>query len=337
MERKKIMVTGGAGFLGSHITECLLNMGHEVTVIDDLSGGYIRNVDKRAKFVRASITDPLVCNREMNGVDIVYHCAAHAAEGQSVFCPVHNAHTNILGSYNVLAAAINCGVKRFVFTSSMARYGKQEELPMHEGQAAKPEDPYGWSKVCFEEVLKIFSKVYGFEYVIIVPHNIYGPRQNLADPYRNVVGIFMNRVMNGKPPIIYGDGEQVRAFSYIDDCAPYLVKAGFEKEATGEVINIGPDEEPITINKLAETVAEVSGFKGKPVYMPARPQEVKYAWCSANKARKILGYKTATPMKEGIKKMFAWARMLGPQEFIYWDEFEIKHGKIPRVWAERLQ
>jgi UDP-glucose 4-epimerase len=332
----RVLVTGGAGFLGSHLVEYLLNEGHEVRVLDDLSGGYLENVDTRATFVRASITDARVCDFAVEDIEIIYHVAAHAAEGQSIFCPIHNAMTNYIGSLNLFVAAINHDVKRIVFTTSMARYGTQDELPMVETQMRKPQDPYGVTKVATEQVLEIFSKVYGFEHVIIVPHNIYGPRQNLADPYRNVVGIFMNRVLKNKPPIIYGDGEQVRAFTYVDDCTPYLAKAGFAKNVVGEVINIGPDEEPITVKRLAELIIEISGFKGEPIYMPERPNEVKYAWCSADKARKLLGYKTTVPIKEGLTRMWNWAKTIGPQKLRYWDEFEIKTDKIPEVWAKKM-
>lgn len=334
--KQKILVTGGAGFLGSHLTEYLLNDGHNVTVMDDLSGGYIENVDKRATFVKADIADKKKCEEVMKGTDIVFHLAAHAAEGQSVFCPIHNAMTNYIGSLNLAVAAINNNVKRFVFTSSMARYGKQEELPMHEGQLAIPEDPYGITKHSFERILEQFSKVYGMEYVILAPHNIFGARQNLADPYRNVVGIFINRILKGKPPIIYGDGMQKRAFSYVDDCTPYIAKAGFQDNVLGEIINIGPDEEPITIKDVAHRIIEAMGFKGKPEYMPERPLEVKYAYCSADKARKLLGYKTSHTFDQGLAKFIEWAKEKGPQEFRYWDEFEIKSDKIPKTWSEKL-
>ncbi len=334
--KKNILVTGGGGFLGSHLAEYLLKEGHNVTVIDDLSGGYEENIPEGAKFIKASITDPKKCDEAMKGIDMIYHLAAHAAEGQSVFCPIHNALTNTIGSLNLAVAAINNGVKKFIFTSSMARYGKQEELPMHEGQESIPEDPYAVTKRSFEQVLKMFQKVYGMDYVVLVPHNIFGPRQNLADPYRNVVGIFINRIMQGKPPIVYGDGLQKRAFTYVDDCTPYIAKAGFCEEALGEVINIGPDEEPMTVKEVAHKVIKAMGFDGEEMYMPERPLEVKYAYCSADKARRILGYKTSHSFDEGLKKFIDWAKQKGPQEFKYWDEFEIKSDLIPKTWSEKL-
>lgn len=334
--KKNILVTGGAGFLGSHLAEHLLNEGHDVTVMDDLSGGYEENVDKRATFLKASINDRDKCEEVMKGIDIVFHLAAHAAEGQSVFCPIHNSITNSIGSMNLAVAAINNNVKRFVFTSSMARYGEQEELPMHEGQLAIPEDPYGITKRSFEQVLELFKKVYGMDYVVLVPHNIFGPRQNLADPYRNVVGIFINRIMKGKPPIIYGDGLQKRAFTYVDDCMPYIAKAGFLEEAKSEIINIGPDEEPLTVKEVAEKVMKEMDFAEDPIHMPDRPLEVKYAYCSADKARKVLGYKTSHTFDEGLRKFIDWAKKKGPQEFQYWDEFEVKSDLIPKTWSQKL-
>ena len=336
MKKKNILVTGGAGFLGSHLTNYLLDKGHHVIVIDDLSGGYLENVDKRAKFIKASINDKKICNKVMKNIDIVYHLAAHAAEGQSVFCPVQNAVTNYIGSLNLAVAAINNNVKRFIFTSSMARYGKQEELPMHEKQLAIPEDPYGLTKQTFEQILELFNRVYGMKYVILVPHNIFGPMQNLADPYRNVVGIFINRVLKGQPPIIYGDGMQKRAFTYVDDCTPYIAKAGFQNNVLGEIINIGPDENPITIKEAAHKVMKGLNFKGEPIYMPKRPLEVKYAYCSANKARKLLGYKTTHTFDQGLAKFIEWAKKKGLQKFKYWDEFEIKSDLIPKTWSNKL-
>jgi len=333
---QKILVTGGAGFLGSHLTDHLLDMGHDVVIMDDLSGGYVENIDKRATFFKADISNKKKCDEVMKGIDLIYHLAAHAAEGQSVFCPIHNASTNYMGSLNLAVAAINNGVKRFVFTSSMARYGKQEELPMHEGQDAIPEDPYGITKKSFEEILDMFKRVYGMDYVVLVPHNIFGPRQNMADPYRNVVGIFINRILQGKPPMVYGDGLQKRAFTYIDDCIPYIAKAGFIKEALGKIMNIGPDEEPITVKEVAQKVIKVMNFDGEEIHMPPRPLEVKYAYCSADKARKILGYKTSHTFDEGLKKYIEWAKIKGSQKFKYWDEFEIKSDKIPRAWSEKL-
>src|SRR3972149_3635753 len=201
---EKALVTGGAGFLGSHLTDHLIGQGVDVVVLDDLSGGVRSNVNKRAKFVKGSTVSVNACDRAIADVDAVFHLAADAREGLSFFRPVHVANVNYTGSTNVLRAALNEGVERFVFTSSMARYGSQPKLPFVESMTPKPRDPYGLGKLAFEKLLEIYHDVLGLEYSILVPHNIYGPRQYMRDPYRNVIAIFMNRILQGKPPLVYG-------------------------------------------------------------------------------------------------------------------------------------
>ncbi|RLG21340.1 hypothetical protein DRN74_02135, partial [Candidatus Micrarchaeota archaeon] len=261
---------------------------------------------------------------------------AKAAVVQSLFCPIEYAEVDYIGSLNLIVSAVNHKVKRFVFTSSMDRYGKQDKLPMTEDMLPKPEDPYGVSKLMVERILEIYYDLFGMEYVVLVPHNIYGPKQNLADPYRNVIAIFMNRILQGKPPIIYGDGLQTREFSYVDDVTPYIAKAGFASNVVGETINIGPDENPVTIKELADLVIDAMGFDGKPIHAEARPKEVKHAYCSSAKARKLLGYKTATPLSLGLKKMAGWVKKMGPRPFKYRDSFEIESDKIPSTWRKKL-
>ncbi len=329
----KILVTGGAGFMGSHLVDYLINEGHDVTIIDNLFGGYNENINKSANFIQGDLTNRKDCENAVKGQDIVYHLAAHAAEGQSVFCPIFNTNVNYIGFLELVRAVINEGIGKFVFTSSMAVYGKKPKLPMREDMLREPEDPYGIAKAACERILEIYRSVFGLDYVIIRPHNVYGPRQNLCDPYRNVIGIFMNRIMKGKPPIIYGDGIQTRAFTYIDDCTPYIAKAGFTKKAYGEIINIG-NETPTTIKDLADIVLKAMDSKIKPEYAPARPQEVKHAYCSSEKARKLLGYETSTPIEVGVKKMAEWAKSIGPKTCKYWDRFEITRN-APDVWINK--
>ncbi len=336
MDTKKVLVTGGAGFLGSHLAEFLLNEGHEVVILDDLSGGYENNIPKGANFIKGDIRDKKLVDSIMQDIDIVYHLAAKAAVVQSLFCPIEYAEVDYIGSLNLIVSAVNHKVKRFVFTSSMDRYGKQDKLPMTEDMLPKPEDPYGVSKLMVERILEIYYDLFGMEYVVLVPHNIYGPKQNLADPYRNVIAIFMNRILQGKPPIIYGDGLQTREFSYVDDVTPYIAKAGFASNVVGETINIGPDENPVTIKELADLVIDAMGFDGKPIHAEARPKEVKHAYCSSAKARKLLGYKTATPLSLGLKKMAGWVKKMGPRPFKYRDSFEIESDKIPSTWRKKL-
>jgi len=334
--KHSILVTGGAGFMGSHLVDQLIREGHDVTVVDNLSGGSLSNVNRNAHFIRGDLQDAKVCRKAVSGVDMVYHLAAHAAEGQSIFCPVYNAKSNYIGFLQLIEAAINSGVKMFVHTSSMSVYGRQEKMPMREEQHYNPKDPYAVGKAAIEQILPIYYDVFGLNYSILIPHNVYGERQNLQDPYRNAIAIFMNRVAAGKPPIIFGDGTQTRAFTYVRDCTPYIAKAGFAREAFGERINIG-SEEVVTLNEVARIVLEeMARTDLKPIYAPPRPSEVKHSYCSSEKARRILDYKTTTPLKVGIHNMAEWVKKQGPQKFRYWKNLEITK-KAPEVWTKRMQ
>lgn len=335
LKRKKILVTGGAGFMGSHLTDYLIEQGHKVFALDNLSRGRREYVNPKAQFILGDLRSRKVCVKAVENVEIIYHLAAHAAEGQSVFTPIYTSKTNLIGFLNLLTAAINKGIETFVFTSSMSVYGVQAELPMVEEHPRQPEDPYGMAKAACEKLLEIYGELFDFNYVILRPHNVYGERQIMNNPYRNVVAIFMNRIMQGKSPIIYGDGEQKRAFTYISDCVPYIAKSAFIDEAYCEIINIG-SEEVVTINKLAEIVLEKMGSDLEPIKFPPRPQEIKFAYCSSAKARRLLGYETSTPLEVGIERMAKWAKEQGPQPFKYWNwkKFEIKK-KVPEVWKKK--
>jgi len=299
----KVLVTGAAGFLGSHLSEELANLGHQVIGIDNMIGGYSDNIPKNIDFFKIDCCDFKQIKKIMKGVNIVYHCAATAHEGLSVFSPFEITKNNYLASVSIFSAAVNESVKRIIFCSSMARYGNQP-TPFLESMKAKPVDPYAISKVASEDVLINLCELNNIEWVIAVPHNIIGPRQKYDDPFRNVVSIMMNRMLQGKAPIIYGDGEQKRCFSYIDDCLSCLLPMLDRKDLNKQIVNIGPDEEFVTINKIAELCSNITGINLPPIYKPGRPREVKHATCSADKARKLLDYKTTVSLKDGMKKTF---------------------------------
>lgn len=273
-------------------------------------------------------------------VDVLYHCAALAYEGLSVFSPALISQNIYGASAAVFSAAIQAGVKRIVFCSSMARYGNAY-LPYREGPndgetyVTWPVDPYGISKLAAEHLLANLAQAHGFEYVIAVPHNIIGPRQKYDDPYRNVASIMINRMLQGMPPIIYGDGEQKRCFSFVQDCVDCLVTMA-TAPVNGEVINIGPDQGEITINELARICAELTGFKGEPVYLPARPQEVREAWCSSDKARRLLRYETKTGLREGLQSMVDHIRAKGTKPFRHHLPVEIVNDRTPKVWLKSV-
>ena len=331
---KRVLVTGAAGFLGSHLCEKLRNLNYEVIGIDNMSGGNLDNVPNDVKFHKIDCCDFKKINTIMKNVDIVYHCAATAHEGLSVFSPVQISKNNYMATVTVVSAAINNKVKRIIYCSSMARYGDQP-TPFTEDMTPKPVDPYGISKVAGEDVLKNLCNLNNIEWVIVVPHNIIGPRQKYDDPFRNVVSIMINRILQNKSPIIYGDGEQKRCFSYIDDCIYCLLALIDNKNVAGEIINIGPDEEFVTINKVAEICSNVTGSNLKPEYHPDRPKEVKIATCSADKARKLLNYKTTTDLHTGIKKTYEFIKNKGPKKFDYHVDLEIVNDLTPKVWVEK--
>ncbi len=332
----RIFITGIAGFLGSHLADAMLAEGHEVLGCDNLIGGYGDNVPDGADFYETDCNDLGKMKELLDGVDIVYHTACTAYEGLSVFSPKLVAENTYLNSVSVASAAIANQVKRFVTCSSMARYGTQEIVPFTEDMVCKPQDPYGISKFSAENVLRNLCEVHGMELVIAVPHNIIGPRQKYDDPFRNVASIMINLMLQGRQPIIYGDGNQKRCFSFVQDDIDCLKKLAFQDNVVGEVVNIGPDEEFVTINHLAETIAGLIGFRLEPMYMPGRPQEVRLATCSADKARRLLGYETKYTLEQGLMEMIDYIRLRGTKPFVYHLPLEIISEKTPKTWSQRL-
>ena len=332
--KTRVLVTGAAGFLGSHLSERLSNLGFDVVGIDNMIGGYEDNVPKNIEFHKIDCCDLNKVQKIMRGIQVVYHCAATAHEGLSVFSPYEITKNNYLASVAIFSAAINEKVKRIIFCSSMARYGSQQS-PFNENMKPQPVDPYAISKVASEEVLKNLCDLNNIEWVIAVPHNIIGPKQKYDDPFRNVVSIMINRMLQGKAPIIYGDGKQTRCFSYIDDCLSCLIPMLDQKNLNKETINIGPDEEFVTINKVAEICSNITGVNLSPIYKKDRPKEVKHATCSADKARKLLNYETKVDLSQGIKKTFEYIKNRGVKPFDYHIDLEIDNELTPQTWKNK--
>jgi UDP-glucose 4-epimerase len=324
------LVTGGAGFIGAHVTRELLKLHHQVIVLDDLSGGFKENVPEGVVFVEGSITDEkLVASIfEKYQFDYVYHLAAYAAEGLSHFIRKFNYNNNLIGSIHLINESIKSKVKCFVFTSSIAVYGKGQ-LPMREDMMPAPEDPYGISKLAVELDLKSAHDMFGMNYVIFRPHNVYGEFQNIGDKYRNVVGIFMNQLMQGKALSIFGDGTQTRAFSYIGDIAPHIANCVNIIEAYNEVFNIGADQE-YTVKELAEEVCEIMGKSGQLQFLDAR-NEVMHAYADHSKAQSIFPQIKNTSLKDGLSAMAKWALSAGQRESQKFDQIEITE-KLPPFW-----
>jgi UDP-glucose 4-epimerase len=336
--KNKILVTGSAGFMGSHLVDYLIEHGHKVAGLDNLSGGNMRNVGQVARktFFKIDLrnkgqTADFIKKYQPQ---VIFHLAASAHEGLSQFTPIHHLENNLGAYINLLVPAINHGLARMVVFSSMAVYGAQKP-PFSEELKRNPEDIYGVAKVAMEETTEILSKVHKFEYVILRPHNVYGPRQNLSDPYRNVIAIFINSLLRNKPFYIYGDGNQKRAFSYIDDITSPIARTGFEKGLNGQIINIGPSRK-YTINYLAQLVLASFKSKLKPIYLPPRPQEVKNAYSTSQKAEKLLGFRERIGLEQGVSLMVKWAKSLGPQKVKYFKSLEIESINTPLTWKRKL-
>jgi len=330
-----VLVTGGAGFIGSHVVRHCLGMGHEVVVLDDLSGGFEDHIPEGAIFVKGSVYDEVLVEDlfKQYSFTYVYHLAAYAAEGLSHFIRRFNYNNNLVGSINLINESIKHKVKCFVFTSSIAVYGAGQ-LPMAETTVPQPEDPYGVSKYAVEMDLKAAHEMFGLNYVIFRPHNVYGENQNIGDKYRNVIGIFMNQIMQGKQLTIFGDGTQTRAFSYIDDVAIPIARCVDLPAAYNQVFNIGADK-PYTVNELAEVVSEEFGVKPDIKHLSAR-NEVLHAYSDHSKAHKVFGDPTGIDLKEGIRRMAAWARRVGARQSQEFDNIEITE-KLPDGWQVKKQ
>jgi UDP-glucose 4-epimerase len=342
---KRVLVTGAAGFMGSHEAESLLSLGYEVYGVDDLSGGYRSNIPRGTRFTRLDLRDRGATERYVRHVrpGLVFHDAAFATEGGSQFTPLNTTERNYLAYLNLLVPAVRAGMKKMVLVSSMSVYGAQKP-PFTEDMDRRPADVYAVSKAAMEHVTEILAGVHGFRYTIIRPHNVYGPKQNLSDPYRNVIAIFINALMNNKPFYIYGDGRQKRSFTYIADYTPYIIRAGLSRRFHGEIFNIGPREE-ISLNELARLVIRSYFGSGeacprglRPRHLRAgRPLEVKEAFCSNKKAERLLGYRTTVPIAAGVRLMVEWARTVGPRPFKYLPGgLELVAPSTPRTWTKKL-
>jgi UDP-glucose 4-epimerase len=328
--RGLVLVTGAAGFIGAHVAEHCLKLGFEVLATDDLSGGFRGNVPAAAQWAQGDLRDAAFVASLFQGrrFDYVYHLAAYAAEGLSHFVRRFNYQTNLVASMNLVNEAVKHEVGCFVFTSSIAVYGRNQ-TPMTEAMEPQPEDPYGISKYAVELDLRAAHDMFGLDYVVFRPHNVYGERQNIADRYRNVIGIFMNQVMQGQPMTVFGDGLQTRAFSYIDDVAPVIAASPLVAAARNQVFNIGADT-PYTVLQLADEVAAAFGTAPRVVHLPAR-NEVVHAFSDHAKARGAFGARAPTDLRTGIRRMAEWAKLRGAGCPVTFSDIEIRK-KLPPSW-----
>ena len=328
----RVLVTGAAGFIGSHVVDHCLAAGMQVVATDDLSGGFRENVDPRAHWVQGDLRDAAFVVSLWDGArfDVVYHLGAYAAEGLSHFIRAFNYRTNLEASVNLINQAVQHDASRFVFTSSIAVYGASQ-VPMSEDMVPRPEDPYGISKYAVELDLAAAHKTFELEYTIFRPHNVYGERQNIADRYRNVIGIFMNNALQGRPMPVFGDGLQTRAFSHIDDVAPIIARAPSTPASVNQVYNIGADT-PYSILELVEEIGRA--FDVEPVleHLPPR-NEVVHAFSDHAKVRAVFSPPEPLDLRTGIRRMAAWVRERGSRDPIDFDvPIEIERN-LPPSWA----
>lgn len=327
---EKALVTGGAGFIGSHVAGELSKLGYQVVVLDDLSGGFVENIPDGVEFVHGSILDQDLISRlfDEHRFQYVFHLAAYAAEGLSHFIKHFNYQNNLIGSVNLINASVNYDVKCFVFTSSIAVYGKGQ-LPLTENMTPMPEDSYGISKYAVELELQVSHEMFGLNYIIFRPHNVYGEHQNIGDRYRNVIGIFMNQIMQGQMMTIFGDGTQTRAFSYISEVAPIIARSIQVPQAYNQVFNVGADT-PYSVNDLAKVVAKAMGSEAKVNHLQAR-NEVQHAFSDHSKTHKVFGDIPAVSLEEGIQRMAEWARRVGARQSKQFENIEILRN-LPPSW-----
>jgi UDP-glucose 4-epimerase len=328
----RALVTGAAGFIGSHVADECLALGMDVVATDDLSGGFLENVPAAAEWVQGDLRDAAFVASlwaDHGPFDDVYHLAAYAAEGLSHFIRAFNYRTNLEASVNLVNQAVLHDCRRFVFTSSIAVYGAGQ-VPMAEAMVPRPEDPYGISKYAVELDLASAHDMFGLDFTVFRPHNVYGERQNVSDRYRNVIGIFMNSVLRGEPMPVFGDGLQTRAFSHVVDVAPVIARSPLVPASANEVFNIGADT-PYTILELAQEVARAFGVEPRVVHMPAR-NEVVHAFSSHEKVRAAFDPPPPLDLREGIGRMAAWVREHGAREPVdFVGEIEVARN-LPPSW-----
>jgi nucleoside-diphosphate-sugar epimerase len=316
---QKILVTGGAGFIGSHIVDKIMEKGFEVTVFDNLDTGHIKNTEShQAKqdfhFIKGDIRDFSLVKKIMKDVDAVFHEAALASVILSVQNPILSNDINVTGTLNLLKASSDLSVKRFIYASSAAVYGDTKTPEKREDMGTNPKSPYGISKLAAENYVKIFHKLYGLETVSLRYFNVYGPRQrfDLQCAYGGVITIFTNRLLRDMPPIIFGDGEQTRDFVYIGDVVEANMLALDRKNAAGEAFNIGTGLS-VSVNQIAKILKDIMNkHKLKNVHADPRPAEGRHGYANISKAEKILGFHPKVSIKDGLIKLVDWYKNLSP-------------------------
>lgn len=325
---KYVLITGVAGLLGSNMADYILNnhKDYKVIGIDNLFGGYTENIPQDVLFFKRDLSiDNISDLFDSYNIEYVFHFAAYAAEGLSPFMRKFNWFNNSVSTANIINECITHGIKRLVYTSSMSVYGHGDlkHNRFNENDIPKPIDPYGVSKFACEMDIQIAGEQHNLDYCIIRPHNIMGPKQNIWDKYRNVLGIWMYNILHNKPILIYGDGEQTRAFTYIDDNLPSLWNAAVIPEASKQIINLGGII-PYKINEAAQLLCKITNYDKIEHKEPRH--EVKWAVPTYQKSIDILNFQHKTNLDEGLNKMWEWAKAQPDRPQYIWDNYEITKG-----------
>ncbi len=331
----RCLVTGGAGFIGSHVVSLLLSHGHQVIVIDDLSTGNKHNIPTSVVLIEQPLEE--VEANTFSNIDVVFHLASISGVAVSLFAPSACFNRNVAAAHNLIVNSLRSGVKRIVFTSSMAVYGNHICPPFSEADLCNPNEPYGLSKLIIEKLLQMYGNHTDLEWTILRLHNVYGPHMNLQDPYRGVISIFLNRLLRGKPPVLYDDGNQLRAFTYVEDVVPYIVKAGFSKVSNKQILNLGSGEKT-RLRDLAKTLCELTGYTKEPIYLPERVGEAKDAYTTTEKSERLLSYKDKTSLHDGLLLTLEWAKKQGISNFNY-ELMNIEldlNGALPTTWRDHM-
>jgi len=331
----KVFITGIAGLVGSNLAKYLINKGYEVSGIDNGIGGIDDNIPQGIIYHEEDILDTDFLKAAMGGADVVFHAAALPYEGLSVFSPTITATSIVSGTLSTAVAALHNNVRLFINCSSMARYGNQIP-PFTEDMPTKPVDPYGLAKVQAEQHLSLLSQIHGLNYVTVVPHNVIGVGQRYFDPFRNVAGIMINRILQDKPIIVYGTGEQKRSFSNVLDCVIAIERIiQSDRDICGQVYNIGPDHNEITIKQLADKIAQYADKELTLEFFPDRPAEVKYAYCSSDKVKREFNYSADITVDTTLQQMIQWIKPR-VKEFEYHLPIELITSSTPKTWTEQL-
>jgi UDP-glucose 4-epimerase len=299
------LVTGGAGFIGSHLASSLVERGHSVRVADNLSTGHAANLPQGVEFIKADLTDPEAADEMVRGCEVVLHQAAIPSVPRSISDPRNSHDANINGTFNVLVAARDAGVKRVVYAASSSAYGDTPTLPKVESMPPQPLSPYALQKHVGETYCQLFHRLYGLETVSIRYFNVFGPRQRPSSPYAGVLSLFIKSALTGTAPTIYGDGEQTRDFTFIDNVVDGVLKAVDAVGAEGEVINVATGGR-VSLNRAWTTLESIIGPLPQPRYVAGRAGDVRDSQADIEKARRLLGYEPAVQFEEGLRRTLAW-------------------------------